>query len=109
MATVPPTPAPVLSGAANPAPPPLSPLEELRAAPKVKIRIHKTGDKSERADVLAGVNGVLYSMRRGEDVEVPEPVAKVLETAVQTLYEFDEEKGERRERQAQAYPFTYVR
>jgi hypothetical protein len=86
----------------------ISPLDALRAAPKVKIRIHKTGDRNERGDVFVGVNGINYQIQRGEDVTVPEPVAKVLETAIQTLYEFDPETRARAQRQAQAYPFTYV-
>lgn len=86
----------------------LSALEALKAAPKVKIRIHKTGDRNEQTDVYVGVNGIGYQIRRGVDVEVPEPVAKVLEDATQTIYEFDEETQTRTLREAQAYPFTYL-
>lgn len=90
-------------------PPPASPLDELRAAPKVTIRIHKTGVKGEPRDVYVGVNGVGYQIQRGVDVAVPEPVAKVLETAIQTVYDYDEDAQALIPREAQAYPFTYLR
>lgn len=85
-----------------------SALEMLKAAPKVKIRVHETGDPNERKDVYVGVNGVGYMIRRGENVEVPVPVAKVLETSIQEVYEFDGEGRHMTSRNAQKYPFTYV-
>lgn len=85
-----------------------NPKDALDAAPRVKIRIHKTGDKNEQKQVYVGVNGVGYLIKRGEDVDVPEPVMRVLENAVQTVYDYDDDKGMLVRRDALAYPFTRV-
>lgn len=86
----------------------VNPRDALDAAPKVKIRIHKTGDKNEQKQVYVGVNGVGYLIKRGEDVLVPEPVMRVLEDAVQSVYDYDDDKGMLVKREALAYPFTRV-
>lgn len=49
----------------------------LDAEPKVKIRLHK--DKNNKEDLFVGINGRGYLIKRGETVEVPESVAKVIE------------------------------
>jgi hypothetical protein len=85
-----------------------SAIEMLKAAPKVKIRVHETGDPNERKDVYVGVNGVGYMIRRGQNVDVPIPVAKVLEDSIQEVYEFDDEGRRMTSRNAQKYPFTYI-
>lgn len=86
----------------------VNPKDALDAAPKVRIRIHKTGDKNEQKQVYVGVNGVGYLIKRGEDVDVPEPVMRVLEDAVQTVYDYDDDQGMLVKRDALAYPFTRV-
>lgn len=45
---------------------------------KVKLRVPKDGGEDE---VLVGVNGVMYRIRKGVEVEVPESVAEVLRNA----------------------------
>ncbi len=97
----------------KPVPPPAvtysDPHDALRAAPKVLIKVHKTGRPEEPEDVFVGVNGVGYQIKRGEPVTVPEPVVKVLENAVQTVY-IKGRDSEGREimkpNEVQAYPFT---
>lgn len=44
---------------------------------QVKIRLPLT--RSQREDVFVGINGRTWLIRRGEEVDVPECVAKVLE------------------------------
>ena len=46
----------------------------------VKIRLHKDNDKY-RDDVQVIVNGQVYLIKRGIEVEVPDFVAEVLENA----------------------------
>jgi hypothetical protein len=97
----------------KPAPPPPvasdDPHDLLRAAPKVTIKVHKTGRPDESSDVYVGVNGVGYQIQRGVEVTVPEPVLKVLEDAVQTVYVAHlspDGKTEMKATPVQAYPFT---
>ena len=87
---------------------PTDPRDVLRIGPKVKIKIHKTGLQTER-DVYVGVNGVGFQIQRGEEVDVPLPVMKVLEDAVQTVYQWKKAPdGSLTEVKTavQAYPFT---
>jgi hypothetical protein len=46
------------------------------AQKKVKIKIPLS--RTEKDDVYVGVNGKSYLIKRGEEVEVPENVAKVI-------------------------------
>ena len=84
------------------------PQDMLRKAPKVKIKIHRTHAGPETDDVYVGVNGIGFQIQRGVDVEVPEPVMKVLEDAVQTVYHKAVllGKGVLVPNQVPAYPFT---
>ncbi len=86
----------------------LSPRDELDAAPKVRIIIHETGNKTERKRVYVGVNGVGYDIKRGEEVRVPSPVMLALKDAVQSVYAYDDDLGALMKRDAMAYPFTVV-
>lgn len=49
-------------------------------AKKVKIRLYKDNDKY-RDDVQVIINGKVYLIQRGKEVEVPIAVAEVLENA----------------------------
>lgn len=53
--------------------------EMLKKCPKVKVRVPhdrlNPGDKH----VVAAINGYVFQIERGKSVEVPEPVAKLLE------------------------------
>lgn len=88
------------------------PHDALRAAPKVTIKIHKTGRPDESSDVYVGVNGVGFQIQRGMEVTVPEPVLKVLEDSIQTVYSevnTADGKSELKAVSVQAYPFTRIR
>ncbi len=88
---------------------PHDPRDWLRTAPKAKIRIHQTGRPGESPNVQVGVNGTMFLIQRGVDVLVPEPVMRVLETAVQTVYQWiarDDGSLQSQAHQVQAYPFT---
>lgn len=87
------------------------PHDMLRAAPKVRIRIHQTGRLGDSADVQAGVNGIIFQMKRGVDILVPEPIMRVLENAVQTVYQWvtrDDGSMYQSRHEVQVYPFTRV-
>ena len=51
--------------------------EKVAEEKKVKIRLPLT--RTEKNDVLVGVNGKTWLIKRGEEVEVPECVAEVLQ------------------------------
>lgn len=51
------------------------------------IVIHQGEGAAGREDVVVGVNGVMFSIKRGKPVEVPSEVVHVLENAVTTVYE----------------------
>lgn len=59
-------------------------LGELRKEKKVKIRIFENKDHPSRIPV--GVNGVMFTIKPGAVVEVPESVVGVLENAITTTY-----------------------
>lgn len=87
------------------------PHDALRRAKRVKIRVHKTGHPNESEDIYVGVNGVRYQIKRGEVVEVPEPVMLNLKDAVRTVYKWvTDADGEMRQDPSyvQAYPFDLL-
>lgn len=49
----------------------------------VTIRLPLT--KTERDDVLVGLNGKMYQIQRGHSVEVPRGVAEILENSEQMM------------------------
>lgn len=51
------------------------------------IVIHHGEGAAGREDVMVGVNGVMFAIKRGKPVEVPAEVVHVLENAVTTTYE----------------------
>ena len=59
--------------------------EEVTEEKKVKIRLPLT--RTEKNDVLVGVNGRTWLIKRGEEVEVPECVAEVLQHKEEMLSE----------------------
>jgi exosome complex RNA-binding protein Rrp4 len=59
--------------------------EEVTKEKKVKIRLPLT--RTEKNDVLVGVNGRTWLIKRGEEVEVPECVAEVLQHKEEMLTE----------------------
>lgn len=59
-------------------------LDELRNAPKEKIKLWKPSDPElakQMSDEVVVINGVFYQIKRGVEVEVPAPVAEVLRNA----------------------------
>lgn len=70
---------------------------ELEAQPKKTIYIAQVGDASSddpMPDVIVGINGYNYQIRRGEYVDVPESVAEVLMQSMEAS--FTDNKGNRR-------------
>lgn len=55
-------------------------MAEKKEKKLVKIKLFKDGDKY-KDDVFVCVNGHPYGVKRGEEVEVPESVAKVIEAS----------------------------
>ncbi len=51
------------------------------------ILIHQGEGTAGREDVVVGVNGVMFNIKRGKPVDVPVEVVHVLENAVTTVYE----------------------
>jgi len=51
----------------------------LKKYPKVKIRVPKDNLNPGDSFVVAAINGYIFQIKRSETVEVPEPVAKLLE------------------------------
>lgn len=94
----------------------VSPAKPAEATSKVKrkrIMIHKTGDKTGADDVILGVNGRMYQIKRGMEVDVPASVVEVLKNAVEDRFEYHADPrlpggGEMVKRQALAYPFSVI-
>lgn len=87
-------------------------LRQLQRAPKVTIMVNDRRGEEESDDVFVGVNGVNFQIQRGVEVEVPLPVAMVLENAKQTVYETRKSPEGRTimiERIVSAYPFSWMR
>ena len=57
--------------------------EKVAEEKKVKIRLPLT--RTEKDDVLVGVNGHTWLIKRGEEVEVPECVVEVLNNSEEML------------------------
>lgn len=56
-----------------------------------KVTIHLFRDDSRYVnDLVVGVDGKLYKVKRGVDVEVPESVAMVIEQSLRRKGELDE-------------------
>lgn len=51
----------------------------------VRIRLHLTRDQKD--DVYVGLNGVGYLIKRGQEVDVPEGVAEILQRSEEMLAE----------------------
>ncbi len=51
--------------------------ETVKTTKKVKIKLPLS--RNEKEDVFVGLNGKTYLIKRGEEVEVPVGVAKILE------------------------------
>lgn len=85
-----------------------SQADQLREGPKAVILIHERTSEVEIETVFVGINGANFHIRRGEEVEVPLPVALRLEQAMRTIVTFDPVTNARTTRQAPAYPFTWI-
>lgn len=53
----------------------------------VKIKLHKGKSSAEQQDVIAGVNGKLYQIKRGVPVEVPVYIAEIIENSQNEISE----------------------
>lgn len=79
----------------------------------IKINIMKTDRDGGDRDVPVGVNGKLYLIQRGVDVEVPAEVVEVLRNAVETRWEQRKDpenplRSQMIRRDTHAYPFSIV-
>jgi hypothetical protein len=83
-------------------------LRELRKQQKVRIRIHESPDHPKRIPV--SVNGVLYTIKPGAYVDVPESVVEVLRNAEKLTYSQREEDGKiiTVEHKSLQFPFEVV-
>ncbi len=54
---------------------------------KLRVTIHQGQDDLGREPVFVGLNGYSYLIKRGEEVEVPEEVVAILQSAVQSHFE----------------------
>lgn len=52
---------------------------KLNACKKVTVRIPVDKQNPKDTDVVVQLNGYVYQIKRGTTVEVPEPIAKLLE------------------------------
>jgi len=98
-------------------PEPVDPSEDLpqqvQKKNRLTIMIHKTGEKSGDRDVPVGVNGKVFLIKRGIEVEVPRSVVEVLKNAKETRWEWvpsnnHPQGGELVSREALSYPFSVV-
>lgn len=53
---------------------------------KVRLKIEQTTDESAPSEVFVGVNGYGFKIRRGEWVEVPRSVLRVLQEQTKRIY-----------------------
>lgn len=59
--------------------------------PKCRLIIHRQEGVIGQADVFVGVNGYAYTIRRGDEVEVPKMVLENLRNAVVTILTKDKD------------------
>lgn len=123
-AVTPPAPdAPVLDPAASAAAPPVVPPPTLMAVeaggnkmmphysrdPKVELVVQKTNESTRSKDVTVAVNGDVFRLQRGQNVEVPYRVYLALQDAVekQSVETGEERNGVpvREWQEVQSYPF----
>lgn len=75
---------------------------------EINIPIVETEDNSGKLDVLVGVNGRVWQIKRGVDVVVPHRVAMALNDALADIVRHNDE-GEVDIRKAKRFPFNYSR
>ena len=89
-----------------------SPLEGdvLEGKERTKILIHESQDPNAVNPVFVGVNGIGYTINRGEEVDVPVGVVESLNNARETLYDRVIENGHEHlvPREALSYPFSIL-
>jgi len=79
---------------------------------KAEIIIHKDSNKHAIDPVPIGLNGTMYTIRRGQKVVVPIEVVWVLEQAVETRYEQVMDERDKSvqliPRDVMSYPFSVL-
>ncbi len=80
-----------------------------RGDPRVTILIPATDDVIGRADVVVGVNGVIWQLKRSVDLDVPWRVVEALGLTVQDIVRHDIEKDEVIITKTPRYTVTYPR
>jgi hypothetical protein len=85
--------------------------DEIREVTKkntVRILIHKTAGDQGSNSVQVGVNGKLWLIQRGEEVEVPVSVERALHDAVSYDVGYDPATHSNPVSRVQAYPYSIV-
>jgi len=90
-----------------------TPLDDtsLSGKQRTKIIIHESQNPNAVNPVFVGVNGIGYTINRGEEVEVPVGVVEALNNARETLYDRKKDELGREylsARQALSYPFSIL-
>jgi len=82
--------------------------KEKKVRKLVKIMIHKTTESTGSSDVQVSVNGNVFLIKRGIEVEVPDYVVGVLKNAVKTEYAFVSENKDLESNDVLSYPFSVL-
>lgn len=81
---------------------------DLNDYPKVRIKIHSGHETGGEEDVLLWLNGRSFQIKREHEVEVPEPVYKLLLDS-QTIIEEQDKNGENTKRRTvQNYNISFL-
>jgi hypothetical protein len=74
----------------------------------VRILIHKTAGDQNSDSVQVGVNGKMWLIQRGKEVEVPRSVEQALHDAVSYDVGYDPSTQSNPVTRVQAYPYSIV-
>ena len=82
-------------------------VDQLNKEPRYRILIPSGRGTHERAPVMVGVNGYAFKIKRDCQVDVPESVVKILESAIERTPVSEEVNGQSRTtfKSALRFPF----
>lgn len=75
----------------------------------IHIPVIETEDGSGGKDVILGVNGRAWQLKRGFDLDVPWRVVEALKNATQIVVRHNPETGDETRRSAQRFPFEFIK
>jgi len=84
------------------------PVREVTRKETVRVLIHKTANDQGQDTVSIGVNGKVWLLKRGEEIEVPPGVASALKDAVRYEVGYDPSNHSTPVNEVQSYPFSIV-